>query len=320
MVHETTTRARGACHPTGVQYEIRHGNQSAVVAELGATLRAYECGGTRVLDGFAADEPARGGRGAVLVPWPNRIEDGRYPFEGTVHQLPIDDVVDGHAIHGLVRWVPWRVIRRRHASVALGTTVFPRPGYPFTLAARVTYWLSDVGLSVSTIVRNAGGQAAPVGIGHHPYLAVPGERIDGAMLHLVAAARYPTGARRLPDPYERLTGGPHDFRDPKPIGDTVLSATYGGLERDAAGRAWVRLGRTRLWMEPAYEYVLLFSGEDLPNPLDHRRSLAVEPMTCPPNAFRTGVGLRALEPGGIIRARWGIVHDSLSAAESAARR
>jgi aldose 1-epimerase len=293
--------------PTGRQFEIRHGDQRAVAVELGATLRVYEAGDQPVLAGFAEDEPARGGRGAVLLPWPNRIEDGRYRFGGVDHQLPIDDAGDGHAIHGLVRWVAWIPIAHEPAAVTLETTVLPRPGYPFTLAARVRYELATDGLTVTTVVRNLGPDAAPVGFGHHPYLAVRGNRIDGAILEVPARSLYRTGARRLPEPAREIADGPFDFRTGRPIGATVLSGTYFDLERDPAGRAWVRVDETRLWLDRAYPYVMVFSGEDLPDPSEHRRSLAVEPMTCPPNAFRSGTGLTVLEPRRALRASWGIV-------------
>jgi aldose 1-epimerase len=309
----TTSSAHGSavCGPTGRQFEIRDGSQSAVIVELGATLRQYEVAGVPVLEGFAADEPMRGGRGAILLPWPNRIEDGRYPFAGQDHQLPIDDLVDGHAIHGLVRWVPWRLVRHWTGSVTLETTVFPRPGYPFLLGAAVRYRVTSSGLSVTTVVRNAGDTAVPFGLGHHPYLAVAGERIDDAVLQVGARSWYPTADRRLPGPPTDVAGSPVDFLHPRPIGTTILSGTLFDLERDARNRAWVTLDGTHLWMDRAYGHVMLFSGEDLPDPVDHRRSLSVEPMTCPPNAFRTGIGLHALAPGEVFRGQWGIVPDGL---------
>jgi aldose 1-epimerase len=299
------------CRPTGRQFEIRDGRQSAVIVELGATLRQYEVSGVPILEGFAADEPVRGGRGAVLLPWPNRIEDGSYRFAGRAHQLPIDDLADGHAIHGLVRWVPWRIVRHEMDSVTLETTVFPRPGYPFLLAVSVRYRLTSNGLSVTTVVRNAGDTAAPFGLGHHPYLAVVHERIDDAVLQVGARSWYPTADRRLPGPPTELADSPLDFLHPRSIGSTILSGTLFGLDRDARDRAWVMLDRNRLWMGRAYSHVMLFSGEDLPDPADHRRSLAVEPMTCPPNAFRTGIGLQVLAPGQVFRGQWGIVPDGL---------
>ena len=306
--------------PTGRQLEIRHGEQRAVAVELGATLRAYDVGGRPVLAGFAEDEPVRGGRGAVLLPWPNRIEDGRYRFEGVEHQLPIDDVGDGNAIHGLVRWMGWATLAHEPAAVALRTTVFPRPGYPFTLDARVRYALGSDGLTVTTVVRNVGRGRAPVGLGHHPYLALGDEGVDGATLHVPARSWLQTGSRRLPGSAREVAGSPFDFRTPRRVGGAILSGTWFDLERDAAGRAWVGVDATRLWMDGAYRYVMVFSGEDLPDPSEHRRSLAVEPMTCPPNAFRTGTGLTVLEPGRELRASWGIVPPLIaSGAEAPAR-
>ncbi len=193
------------------------------------------------------------------------------------------------------------------AAVSLATTVFPRPGYPFTLAAEVRYELVDEGLTVTTLVRNVGREPAPVGMGHHPYLAVDGERVDDSMLQVLARSWQATGARRLPEPALQVAGGPFDFRAGRRIGSSVLSGTYGDLERDSSGLAWVYVGGTRLWLDAGYPYVMVFSGEDLPDPSEHRRSLAVEPMTCPPNAFRTGTGLTVLAPGELLRASWGIV-------------
>jgi aldose 1-epimerase len=311
MVTRSSAPASAVCRPTGRQFEIRDGRQAAVIAEFGATLRQYEVAGLPILAGFGADEPVRGGRGAVLLPWPNRIEDGRYRSAGQDHQLPIDDLVDGHAIHGLVRWVPWRLIRHETGSVTLETTVFPRPGYPFLLGVAVRYRLTSNGLSVTTVVRNAGEAAAPLGVGHHPYLAVARERIDDAVLYVGARSWYPTADRRLPGPLTDVAGSPVDFQRPRRIGSAILSGTLFDLDRDDHNRAWVRLDRTRLWMDRAYSHVMLFSGEDLPESADHRRSLAVEPMTCPPNAFRTGIGLHVLAPGQVFRGQWGIVPDGL---------
>jgi aldose 1-epimerase len=92
---------------TGEQIELRAGEQRVVVAEVGAGLRSYTVGDQDVLDGYAADELAPSGRGQVLAPWPNRIEDGTYEFGGAQHQLPLNEVPARNAIHGLVRWSAW---------------------------------------------------------------------------------------------------------------------------------------------------------------------------------------------------------------------
>jgi aldose 1-epimerase len=292
--------------PSGRQFEIRHGPRRAVATELGAALRCYEVAGRAVLDGFAHDAPVTGSRGMPLLPWPNRIEDGRYVFGGEEHQLPINDPADGHAIHGLTRWVPWTAIEQTASRVELGTTLFPQPGYPFTLALSVAYGLTDGGLLVETTATNRGARTLPYGAGFHPYLSVAGGRVDDARVAVPASAYRPFGARWLPCEERDVTGTPFDLRDGPRVGDLELIACYSGLTRDADGRARVRVDDTTLWMDETLGFVLLFSGDTLPVPAERRRSLAVEPMTCPPNAFRSGVGVIVLEPGESTTIRWGL--------------
>src|SRR5919198_2731580 len=106
-------------HPSGEQHEIRYGDHVAVVAEVGATLRAYAVAGADVVDGFAIDEISPAGRGQVLAPWPNRLDGGLYTFEGRVGHAAIDEPERGNAIHGLVRWLPWQVGSKAEDAVVL---------------------------------------------------------------------------------------------------------------------------------------------------------------------------------------------------------
>src|SRR5436309_16036374 len=94
--------------PSGEQFEIVSGDRRAVVTEVGDTLRTFVAGGREVIDGFGPDEVCSGGRGQLLAPWPNRIRDGAYRFVGHHAQLPLSDPDRHNAIHGLVRWSPWR--------------------------------------------------------------------------------------------------------------------------------------------------------------------------------------------------------------------
>ncbi len=293
--------------PTGRQYRIAYNRQEAIAVELGAGLREYTVGGRRMLDGYPADGAPTGSRGFPLLPWPNRIGDGRYRFEGEEHQLPINRVSENTAIHGLTRWIPWLAIEHTPSRVVLGTTIFPQPGYPFTLTLRVSYELSAEGLMVETTARNDGGRALPYGAGHHPYLAVCGVSLDRTTLLVPATHRLITGPRGLPTGEVRaVEGTPYDFRQPRAIGDLRLDACLLGLIRDDDGRARVRVQDTVLWIEEGYAYVMLFTGDELPDPAERRRSLAIEPMTCPPDAFRTGTGLIVLRPGDSVATRWGL--------------
>src|SRR4051794_35822203 len=218
------------------------------------------------------------GRGQVLAPWPNRIEGGAYTFDGQELQLALTEASARNAIHGLVRFMSWRAVEHDPDRVLLELLLHPQPGYPFTLLLHNEVRLGDGGLEVRTSAENVGETACPFGLGHHPYLLAPTGKVD--------------------DVEYELPG-----RKPQRVGDAKLDDTFADLARDADGRARVRVDNTTVWLDAAYRYVLLFTG-DLPDV--GRRSLAVEPMTCPRNAFRTGEGLIRLEPGDRFEARWGI--------------
>ena len=296
--------------PSGEQIEIATGDQRAVVVEVGGGLRAYRAGDREILDGYAADEICTSGRGQVLLPWPNRIQDGSYEFDGRRHQLPLTEPEHRNAIHGLVRWVSWRTAEREPDRVAIEHMLHPQPGYPFSLALRIEYAVSEEGLSVRTVATNVGAEPCPYGAGAHPYLTVGTETIDGVVLRVPALEVMQTDERGIPVDSVPVEGSEYDFRDPRPIGATRLDHAFTGLERGKDGLARVALqdpergvGLT-LWVDASYRYVMVFTGDPLPDV--NRRSLAVEPMTCPPNAFRTGQDLIRLEPGASHTAAWGL--------------
>jgi aldose 1-epimerase len=296
--------------PSGQQVELRHGAQRAVVVEVGGGLRAYQAGGADVLDGYAEDSMCDGGRGQLLVPWPNRIEDGRYELAGTRRQLAITEPAKGHAIHGLTRWLPWRLEQPAAGEAVASCVLHPQPGYPFRLDCTAAYRLDDEGLAVTMAVVNRSDQDAPVGLGAHPYLAVGPGLVDGARLRLPAATRLVTDDRAIPRGRTPVEGTEHDFRAGRPIGPTELDTGYTDLLRDPDGLTRVRLslvdGReTTLWADGAWTHLQVYTGETLAAPR-RRRGLAVEPMTCPPNAFASGDGRRLLAPGETLSGRWGI--------------
>jgi aldose 1-epimerase len=275
--------------------------------ELGAGLREYRVGTRHILDGYPAHSAPSGSRGLPLLPWPNRIADGRYRFDGREHQLPITQVAEHNAIHGLTRQAPWLAVEHTVSRVALATAIDPQPGYPFSLSLRVSYELSAAGLTVETTARNDGDGALPYGAGHHPYLAVSGDSLDRATLAVPAAHRLVIGPRGIPTgEVEGVEGTSYDFRRPRPLGALRLDDCYTGLVRDSAGRAWVSFEETQLWVDARYGYLMLFTGESLSAPHERRRGLAVEPMTCPPDAFRRGTGVIVLRPGESVTTRWGI--------------
>jgi aldose 1-epimerase len=291
-------------HASGEQVELALGEQRAVIAGVGAGLRTYSVGGRAVIDGYDAGEVCPSGRGQLLVPWPNRIEDGRYEFDGRSFQLPLDEPERRNAIHGLTRWSDWSVADRAADRVAFEYVLYPCPGYPFSLALRVEYSLSDEGLTVQTEATNIGSDRAPYGAGSHPYLAVPQDVVDGVELRVPAATVLLADERGIPVGSGSVEDEGLDFREPKAIGSVKLDHCFTELEREGDGRARVVVGTTTLWADESYPYLMVFTGDGLPD-VD-RHSIAVEPMTCAPNAFRSGEGLVQLEPGARHVAEWGI--------------
>jgi aldose 1-epimerase len=292
------------------QIEIVRGEQRLGAVELGGGLRSYEVAGRDLLDGFPPGERPASGRGQVLAPWPNRIEDGSYEFDGKRMQLPLTEPEHGNAIHGLVRRAPWSVVELVPERVVMGYVLEPQPGYPFPLALNIEYALSGAGLTVTTTARNIGPEPCPYGSGQHPYLTLGTPTVDTLRLRVPGRTVVFADKRGLPMRDEPVDGTSYDFRAGRTIGATVLDNAYTGLERGADGRARVLLddpdsdAGITLWVDESYPWLMVFTGDPLPDVA--RRSIAIEPMTCPPNAFRTGESLIRLEPGESTASTWGI--------------
>jgi aldose 1-epimerase len=297
--------------PSGERVEIAFRAQRAVVDSVGGGLASYSAAGRDVLDGYSVDTPSASGRGQVLIPWPNRLEDGSYEFDGQRHQLPLTEPERRNAIHGLVRSEPWTVGERETHRVVMEHVLRPQPGYPFTLSLAVEYALSEGGLRVRTTATNAAPAPCPFGSGQHPYVTLGTPAVDSLVLSAPGKTVLRVDERGLPRGTEPVDGTVYDFRRPREIGATRLDDTFTDLERGTDGRARVELRDPKsragltLWVDETYGYLQLFTGDALPDV--SRRSLAVEPMTCPPNAFRSGEALIRLEPGESFTSAWGIV-------------
>lgn len=292
---------------SGAQYAITHGVQRAVVAAVGGGLRVYTVDGDDIVDGYGPDEMCKSGRGQILAPWPNRLADGSYAFNGQSYQLPLTEPEAHNAIHGLVRWHSWRVREHQRHRVVVEHTLRPQPGYPFCLEMSIEYALSDEGIAVSISAANVGGEACPFGCGAHPYLTL-GTAVDAITLSVPASTVLRHDQRGMSTRAMPVAESEFDFRRSRAVGTTVLDHCFTDLERDSSGAARVHLSvadrGVTLWVDQAFDYLMLFTGDPLPDVA--RRALAVEPMTCPPNAFQSGVSVIALAPGESFTGSWGI--------------
>ncbi|MGD0558922.1 MAG: aldose 1-epimerase family protein [Streptosporangiaceae bacterium] len=295
---------------TGSQYEISAGAWRATVTGLGAGLRELTRDGTALITSYDADELPPHASGQLLAPWPNRVDGGRYNFGDHDHQLALSEPAAGNAIHGLTRWAAWTLVAAEPDSVILRNEAHGNQGYPFSVEIDVTYSVADAtGLTVETTARNRGSRPAPWGTGQHPYLIMSTE-VDEWELTLPAQSWLPSNDRGIPSgPPEDVAGTSYDFRKPRRIGTTPLDTAFTGLSRDDNDRAWVKMSVSReaigLWADATYRWLQVFTGDAL-EPEHRRTALAVEPMSCPPNAFVSGDDLVALDPGQSITHTWGI--------------
>jgi aldose 1-epimerase len=190
--------------------------------------------------------------------------------------------------------------------------LLPQPGYPFALGIRLRYDLDAGGLTVTTSATNLGDRAAPYGCGAHPYLTVGTPLVDDAVLHLPARSRLPDDAAQGRSDGLPVEATALDFGSPRRLRDLRLDHTFADLQRDADGRAEVVLSapeagrRVVLWVDGGYRYLQVFTGDTLARVDRRRQGLAVEPMSCPPEALRTGTDLLRLEPGASVTHRWGL--------------
>ena len=294
--------------PTGEQYEIVSGQHRAVVAEVGATLRSFTVDGRDVVHGFDVTETIKGGRGQNLIPWPNRIRDGRYTFNGVTQQLALTEPARHNASHGLARYVPWVLVEQQSDTVVNRVRIHPQPGWPGTLEATITHRVGEEGLMVTVEATNLGDNDLPFGYGAHPYLTVGESSVDEVALTVPAASYLEVDDRLLPAKVSPVDGTVYDLRDSTVLGSANLDTAMTDLARESDGRWRIRLTRgdryAELWGDESFVWTQVFTGG--PN---RDWGVAVEPMTCGPDAFNEGPthdDLRVLAPNETYVGQWGI--------------
>ncbi|WP_375389647.1 aldose 1-epimerase family protein [uncultured Amnibacterium sp.] len=291
---------------SGTRIALRSGEYAADIASIGASLRTLTSGGRDLVVPFAADEVRPLFRGVVLVPWPNRVVDGRYAFDGVEQRLALTEPDRGHALHGLACWTDYRVIERSEQSVLLQAEVVAQAGYPHRLRVEVAYTLGEDGLTTAITATNTGATRAPYGASGHPYLVGGPGRVDDWTLQVDAAQVLEVDPERLiPHGLRAVAGGEFDFAAGRRIGDLFIDHAFTGL-REHRARVVAADGRgVEVRWDAVAPWVQVHTG-DRPEPEHHRVGLAVEPMTCPPDAFSSGTDLVVLEPGAAHTVAWTI--------------
>jgi aldose 1-epimerase len=295
---------------SGTQWTLVWDDHEAVIVEVGGGLRGYRTARGDIVDGYAATEVCPASAGQLLAPWPNRIRDGRFTFDGQSHQLPLTEPSAHNAIHGLVCWNRWRAVEVAGNRLVLEHDLVPQPGYPWPLSLRTTWSVGPDGLRADHEVTNVGSLPCPFGFAPHPYLLFRGVAVDTLSLRVPARSRLLADARCLPIGAARVAGTEYDFTAPRPVRNAVLDVTFGDVEMEADSTSSVTVATpdgvaTSVWADAAFTWWQVYTGDTQPQPR-YRRSVAVEPMTCPPDAFRSGRDVVVLQPGGSWHGSWGI--------------
>jgi aldose 1-epimerase len=293
----------------GEEYEIRHGDYTAVITEVGGGFRAVRHGERDLVRPYGPGEVRPRYRGALLAPWPNRVVDGRYSFDGAAYQLSLSEPERHHALHGLVCWSRFELLDSDTSSVVLMHRIVPSTGYPFEVEVVVRYALGEDGFSCSVTAHNVGDARAPYGTASHPYLLGGPGRVDDWTLELPAGRVLEvTEDRLVPTALAPVEGTGFDFRAGRAIGAAELDHAFTGLEPGTDGRVRARElcdgGGVECEWEPGTMPWVQVHTADLPDPAETRRGLALEPMTCPPDAFNSGADLVVLDPGAEHCAEW----------------
>lgn len=262
---------------------------------------------------YSDSRPTRSGI-PILFPFPNRIRDGRYVWEGKEYQLPRNDSTGKNAIHGFACRRPWRVAETGTdgdsawlSAEFWGARDAPEPAaaWPSDYRIRLTFRLAERSLRLDALVDNPSDRPLPFGLGYHPYFRVPvvPGGPDGNCLIEVRARQYWELAESLPTGRLLPVDAPRDLTRPRP---------YSELQRDdllraepaADGETLVRHGSLRQMPErvtlsvlasPSFREVVLFTPP-------HRQAFCIEPYTCITDAINGqergfDVGLQVLSPG-----------------------
>ncbi|AQA23411.1 aldose 1-epimerase family protein [Rhodococcus sp. MTM3W5.2] len=306
----------GAVRSSGVRsLKIEHGDYRAEVVSRGAGLLLLEIGGRPLTETSPAGEKPPLSAGLVLAPWPNRIRDGYFIFDGVEHQLAITEPARNNAIHGLVRRDDWELEEHTQNRVRQSIRLGLHKGWPYPLQLTTTHELGPAGLTVTHTAENIGAMPAPFGMGVHTFVRAGDTPLDECTLRLTAGTRLPLDQERmLPvGNSESVYGTEFDFTAPRSLDGVWLDTPFSSIVPDPDGRARHELrapdgSGAVLWTDRQFGWIQVFTadperGQGYPG---RGRALAIEPMTCPPDAFNTGIDQVVLRSGETWTGTWGL--------------
>jgi aldose 1-epimerase len=270
------------------------------IAQVAAALRAFTVDGVDIIQRYPDDGIPSLGAGIVMVPWPNRVDHGRWVNDGTVEQLDITQVAQDHALHGLLRTTAYGVVSRSAASVTLTATIYAPNGYPFVVETFVTYTITDDGLYVEHRLHNHSSASAPVAVGSHAYYKIGGVSTDQLTLQSSARTVYVDDDRQIPVS-RKPVDGLFDLRHGRKIGTLNLDHCFTDLAFENGQQTTTLRApdgrRIEICTDENFAYqVVLTTSEFIAEGGLSTRAVAIEPQTAAVNAFNNREGLQMLPP------------------------
>ncbi len=299
--------------------ELKRGNQRLVINQVGGGLISYQVekdGETKdmIVSYESCPEEKVGMMGDVLFPFPGRVKNSEYSFEGKEYKISGTKEIDGNALHGFVTDKEWKVVEKNDDSIKLSYEIkkeeYEKNGYPFSLKIQVKYSLSDNGLKVETEITNTGESKAPFGLGFHPYFTAGTDKADNISLKIDAKKLvefddnlFPTGKM------VGLDGQELDYNQEKKIGEKTIDNCFTGLvytNNISKTEISSKLAKLNIWQDKNFNYLQMYSADTIGDKF-MRAGFAIEPQTCTGYALnKPEMGLKTIEPGESFKAVWGV--------------
>lgn len=284
-------------HSSGKTIVLVAGHYQAKIVSVGAGIAELTHHQRHLVIPHKPEEMPLAHMGKVLIPWPNRVANGCYQHDGVVFKLPINDHDSNSAIHGFLAWRDWQVTEQTGTSVTLTAYLPPSYGYPFMLMSTVTYQLdAEAGLAAYITTKNIDDKSAPYGVGVHPYLTCNLDSIDNYQLTIPARQVLTVGQPLNPLHLLTTDESGLNFLTAKPVGALRIDHTFKTVMPELSPSEWEVVITSQqqnmsVYLRSDQPWLQVYTGDKL-----NRLGLAVEPMSCPPNAFNSRVDLISLAP------------------------
>ncbi|GHT80733.1 aldose 1-epimerase [Actinomycetota bacterium] len=281
----------------------------ASIGVLGAALREYDVDGKDIVVKFSHDgQYPDSFAGVVLFPWPNRLEDGEYTWEGETFTAPINEPAKNTNLHSNSQYYYFEVVHQEANTATFGLRLPGVKYYKFDIYVETTYTLTDRGLEISTDVQNLGDKKAPFALGFHPWFSTRNDRAV-SKLRVDAKSVVEVDERALPTAVAPVYGK-FDLLKSTQLNDSAIDHAFTDVVLDGNSESSVELvgadgHKTTVLADKNYTSWQICTrsaadGDKI------QETVAIEPMTAYANAFKTGKDLTILEPDQTFSSEWRI--------------